>query len=228
MITKYVMHLKKMKDAVPLINHGQILHEICGKVSSTSKLKITKNQLTDAVSQFYSMYMNHEQRHMHNEIMDSILFDLHHLHGYNPSPFQQKCFSMFIRICAPIIFSGSRNNVAEYTKLLRKYGIQAFTKRMGLIETSRRMGKSQALKIFACVMAKNLPGCRVVYVSKDGNICNLDYYETLGFAKNMGAIVDNKIGDITFRNSRNQEAHIRFYSGHAPDVSFVLFVLFFF
>ena len=210
---------------VPLINHGQILREICGTVSSTSKLKITKHQLTDAITQFYSTYMYQEEQHTDNQIMDSILHDLHHLRGYHPSPFQQKCFSMFIRICAPIIFSGSRNNVAEYTRLLTKYGIKAFSKRMGVIETSRRMGKSQALKIFGCVMAKNLPGLRVVYVSKDGNICDLDYSETLGFAKAVGATTDNKQGDITFRTSTGQESHIRFYSGHAPDVSFFSFFI---
>jgi len=209
-----------------LINHMDTINEICGVMSDTKLLEITRQQVMHAVTEFYMKYINKEVAFKEDATMEKILFDIHNPLGYKTSTFQQKCLAVFIRVCAPLIFASVRNNVTEYTRMLLKYGIKYLKQRTAMIQTSRRAGKSQVLKLFACTMAKNVLGLRVVYISKDEKICNMDYSETLSFAKAVRADITNKECEITFNDlATRRKSKITFLSGHAPDVSYLFFII---
>ncbi len=216
---------------VPLIgkaiNHTAFIKEICGTATTKTARGIIGRQLDDAVSQFHRIYIAEPEHLTEDTVMERVLHDLHYQKGYRTSPFQQRCFSVYLKLSAPLIFSHSRNNTAQYVRLLRKYGIEQTDKRLGLIKTSRRMGKSHAKKIFACSMNKNIPGLRTMYISKDEFTCSQDYIETIDFALKIGANITCTENEITFIHGDGRTSKIIFKSGHGPNVRF-LFRLFFF
>jgi hypothetical protein len=203
------------------INHSAFIKEICGTATTKTTRGIIGRQLDDVASQFHRTYIQDPEHLTEDTVMERILYDLHHQTGYRTSPFQQRCFAVFIKLCAPLIFSHSRNNTAQYVRLLRKYGIEKTDKRLGLIETSRRMGKSQSMKIHACAMSKNIPGLRTMYVSKDEFTCNQDYQETIDFALKIGANISCTENKITFKHDNGDTSWIMFKSGHAKNVRYI-------
>ena len=214
------------------INHAGFIKEICGTAATKTTRGIMGRQLDDVVSQFHRTYIKDPEHLTEDTVMERILHDLHYQKGYRTSSFQQRCFAVFIKMCAPLIFSHSRNDAAQYARLLRKYGIEKTNRRLALIETSRRMGKSHSLKIHCCAMTKNLPGLRTMYISKDEYTCKQDYKETIDFALKIGANISCADEQITFKHDDGRTSYIIFKSGHSPNVSsiylFVVCCLFFF
>lgn len=213
------------------INHSKLTREICQTISEKATADVTKMELQNPLHAFYRKFIHTEPTKASNTTMDNILRDINNPRGYKPSIFQQKCFNVFIRMTAPLIFSQHKNNVAEYAKLMKRYDIKPTKKRLALMETGRRMGKSQGLKLFACSVAKNMPGVRIIYVSKDPDICKADYEETLSFARAVGATIFNIENEIWFYDTCSRKmSYIKFKPGCTADVSccYFFFVYYFF
>lgn len=159
-----------------LIAFDEVFEEMCSVMTTEHTNEIDKLQLRTSVYKMM-MYKNIRIKPSGAERMDRIVKMLTTVPGYELSFFQREVATVVLSMVAPVIFMGC--SAQEMAMYMRNTNRKMTTKRMALLETSRRSGKTHIMSLLTAIFMLVIPNIEQLAWSLYNEVSEI-YGRTIG------------------------------------------------